>query len=167
MSAEHVAGSSALAGWLAALFILTVLLVAGCHQRKQVRAALQAGGMAPKRAKIDPNAFGGVSAGGISGAGGEEVATGAEAEEVVVRPRSPTLYCHGRKRLASVMPEPEGAAAAATTAEATVVLDASPSQSLVTKSIKTVREAVILRSGGGGAALLSGAGPRSDRSAPA
>ena len=157
LTAAQAAGGSAAAGWFAALLLLTALLLACCYQRKQLRAAMQAGGMAPKRAKIDPNAFSSVA--GAAGAAGAAGTAGT----------GPT-YRHGRKRLASVVPEGilegggDGATAAADGAASSGrsedgVGAASP-MLLETKSCKGIRDAVIQRNGGGG--LLSGAGPRSD-----
>lgn len=167
-------GSAAAAAWFAALTLLAALLVACCYKRKRVRAALQAGGMAPKRAKIDPNPFGDGGGAAASSAAGDSIPgeeTVAEAQAAVCA-RSPT-YHHGRKRLASVVPEGIGAAGAAGAvgpsddAEATpevVSAEVASSEAvaslmaLATKSFKGVRDAVIRRSG----ALLSDSGPRSD-----
>lgn len=125
---------------------------------------MQAGGLAPKRAKIDPNAFSGAAGAAGAGSFGED-ATAVE-KQAAVRPRSLT-YLHGRKRQASVMPEPlttEEVPKGATAVDAAASSgrsedDAASPTLLAAKSCKGIRDAVIQRNG-----LLSGAGPRSDAS---
>ena len=118
---------------------------------------MQAGGLAPKRAKIDPNAFSGAAGAAGAGSFGED-ATAVE-KQAAVRPRSLT-YLHGRKRQASVMPEPlttEEVPKGATAVDAAA--SSGRSEDDAAKSCKGIRDAVIQRNG-----LLSGAGPRSDAS---
>lgn len=155
-AARPASSGSAAAGWVATLLLLAALLAVCCYKRRQLRAAMQASGMAPKRAKIDPNAFVGVGA-------------DAAVEAQTVASKATPGYCYGRKRLASVVPQ--GAAAAdATDAssgcndETTRPVAVSPT-GLATKSLKGIRDAVIQRSGAGGSALLSDADPRSDANA--
>ena len=115
---------------------------------------MQAGGLAPRRAKIDPNAFSG--------------AAGAMAVESQVAP----TYRHGRKRLASVVPEAvdtvaadAGASSGRTDGDSeSPTAHAASSTLLATKSFKGIRDAVIQRNTHAGSGLLSGQGPRSDAS---